>query len=69
MVVEHTLPYDSILLFFQQAAELLSGHIQQPFYFTLGPFEVLNAECVDRHLPDAQVPTPVQSLRREKTRS
>lgn len=57
---------DSLLLLLQEAAELLSGQVHEPIHLLLGAFEVLNAEGINCHLPNAQVQAPPQGLQETK---
>lgn len=62
-------PWDTrggLLLLLQEAAELLSGQVHEPIHLLLGAFEVLNAEGINCHLPNAQVQAPPQRLQQDK---
>ena len=46
----------------EQFDKLVPGEVEQVGHLGLRPVEVLDAECVDGHLPDAQLAAPLQRL-------
>ena len=46
----------------EQFDELVPGEVEEVGHLGLGPVEVLDAEGVDGHLPDAQLAAPLQRL-------